>query len=86
MVLRRMRILSDGSVRFLSLKEGSAAASMVGEYWNAVTAYLGGNDEPLGEFERVSINGLRFETDPDVIEAVYQSGELSFEEIYEPLS
>ncbi len=66
----------------------SRAASIVGEYWNAVNTFLDtGDDTALARFQGVSIrdahgNAVRLLTDVAQLEHLGSFGMLSFESIY----
>jgi len=68
---RRIPFLTEEGVAYVDIRS-SRQASLIGEYRNALRAYLGGDDpngERLGRFAGKGAGGARFQTDLDTIEA-----------------
>lgn len=82
---RLTTITSEGVVKLDT--HSSKTASMIGKYNNAVRQFLRtGNADALREWRgktfQVKRKRYRFETDPEKIRGLYESGELNIEEIY----
>ena len=87
---RLLRVLviptPDGLAEIATLD--SRAASIVGEYWNAVNMYLAtGDDSELARFSGMSIvdaegNAVPLLTDLDELERLGSAGVLSFQSLY----
>ncbi len=81
-LLRPMRIYSAGESVVVDVR-GSRVASIVGEYHNAVRAYLNQGDVTgLARFRGKRVAGLPLETDPDVIDEMARRGTFRFDAIY----
>ncbi len=81
-MLRPMRIYSDGESVVVDVR-GSRVASTIGEYHNAVRAYLNQGDVTgLARFEGQRVAGRPLETDPDVIDEMARRGTFRFDAIY----
>lgn len=78
-----IRVLSTLGVQFIpGLPQ--AEASLVGQHWNAVRAYLDFGDEgPLEQLDGATVAGVELETDLDSIEWHAVRGDVSFESIYD---
>lgn len=79
-----MRFLDAKGVRWIDVR-GSKAASLIGEYWNAVDAALNGKPKDLKKFENRLLTGtkLKFLTSPKAIQHLKDAGELEgIKEIY----
>jgi hypothetical protein len=82
-MLRPMKAIQAGVGPVVVDVRGSRAASKLGSYWNAVDHYLTtGDDEPLRHLRGLKIGGVELETDPDVIDYLYTTGQIEFETIY----
>ncbi len=86
-LVRVVYVLTDDGIREASLK-GSEQATLVGEHWNTLHAYVArGESDGLRRFEGSSVtdvNGTVFilSTDLVAIERLANAGVLSFESIY----
>lgn len=60
--------------------------SLIGRYWgDAVSHFIEtGDGSRLKPYRGRSVDGVRFETDPDAIEDFYMSTDFDFQELYEP--
>lgn len=82
--LRNMSVLSKGQVRVMRL-QGFDDASINGSYWNAVKKFLDTNDPShLGDYVGQSVRDAKgkqhfFETDPNELYRLSQSGDELFE-------
>jgi AcrR family transcriptional regulator len=80
---RRVKVIGPEGPTWVDLR-GSRVASTVGEYWNAVRAYLEtGEEAGLARFRGLRVGGVELLTDPAAIEEVARRGEVSFEHLYE---
>lgn len=83
MSVRLMRLLTRDGVIDEPVEVGSADASMISSYWNAIQRFLGsGEVEDLEPFRGKIVRGHRLETDPDWIEYWAYQGDLGFPDIY----
>ena len=86
-LVRVVYVLTDDGIQEVSLK-GSEQASLVGEHWNTLHAYVArGESGGLSRFEGLSVtdvDGTVFvlSTDLVAIERLANAGVLSFESIY----
>jgi hypothetical protein len=79
---RPMHAISGGQVVPVDVR-GSRVASLVGEYWNTVRAYLDtGDEEALRRFRGMNVGGFELETDPDVLDEMARRGMFEFDSIY----
>jgi hypothetical protein len=81
-----MRFLALDGVIALDISD-SRAATMIGEYWNAVNRYLRtGRVDALRRFAgkdvRVGRTRHRFVTDPLALDRLANAGEVRFEDLY----
>jgi hypothetical protein len=79
-----MRFLDAKGLRWIDVR-GSKAASLIGEYWNAVDAALNGKPKDLKKFENRLLpnTNLEFFANPKAIRHLQDAGELEgIKEIY----
>ena len=82
-MVRTMTMLGPQGAVSVNVR-GSRQASLIAGHWAAVQRYLStGEDSELLRFEGLSVSGVDFETDPDVLDELAAIGELDFEDIYE---
>ncbi len=86
---RPMRAPTPAGVVTLDVRD-SRAASKVGDYWNAVRRYLATGDETALHQFRGRRGGVTvgkrfypFVTDPDHLDALFDTGDLDFDDIYD---
>lgn len=83
---RRLGVYSGGRSVAVDVR-GSRAASVVGEYHNAVRHYLTTGDESqLRRFAGKRVGGVELEADPDVLDEMARRGLFSFDSIYRAVS
>lgn len=80
-----MPMFSNGRLHVIDVSTPEAK-QRIARYWgDAVQHFLTtGNTSRLRPYERWTVKGLLFETDPDVIEDWFLSTDFDFQEIYEP--
>ena len=82
-MVRTMSMLGPQGAVSVSVRS-SRQASLIAGHWAAVQRYVSTGDESeLRRYDGVSVAGIDFETDPDVIDELAAIGELDFEDIYE---
>jgi hypothetical protein len=85
-IARPMRFLAPDGVIAIEVPD-SRAATLIGEYWNAVNRYLRtGRADALRRFAgrdvRVGRRRHRFVTDPLTLDRLANAGEVRFEDLY----
>jgi hypothetical protein len=86
-LVRGLRFPTESGVVTLNVKD-SRTSSRLADYWHAVRTYLRtGNTIGLRKFRnkhiRVDKRAYRFITDPDLLDRLFDAGELSFDDIYD---
>jgi hypothetical protein len=84
---REVRVPATDGMRDVTVRD-SKQASLIGEYWNSVHAYLAkGDASGLARFEGMRVVGANGEripllVNPDALDELGNAGVLSFESIY----
>ena len=80
---RAMYIFSGGEIVPVTVR-GSRKASEVSAYHHAVRYYLDtGLTDRLRPFVGKTVDGVEYDTDPDVLDEIARRGQLSIESIYQ---
>lgn len=81
--MARMNVLTTDGLMTIDVPD-EWDRSLIGSYWNAVQVYMKtGRTDWLDFFDGQGVGSVKFETDPDEIDAWWSRGQLDFLEIYE---
>ena len=65
------------------ITKSDKTSTLISNHWHAVSTYLStGNTDDLEPFEGKSFGGIELVTDPDIIDELWERGELDIESIY----
>ena len=82
-IYRPMIVYSGGAVVPVDVR-GSHKATELSDYHRAVGRYLDdGDEESLRAFYGKTVDGVEYETDPDVLDEMARRGQLDIESIYQ---